>query len=461
MNLIRTLGVLLLLFHHASWESPPPKKELRTKAEQERLDHQLWDAVFSYRGSRTEIEALLLSGASPDIAPNGYNSVLMCAIGKKDEDLALFLLERGASPMFQFPLFRAMWVGLDRIIDALLAHKDMDINKADDKGYTPLLTAYYHDCEHAINQLIKRGADTAAKTSSGNTHKECGLAGAIDRGETAHVQEWLAAGANPNCFYPHYATGRMSALSHTISHSSREIALMLLEHNADAQELQTPESEKPFSFAVKLRAFNLFAPLLKAGATPNIAQYVIDAVRYDSMWKYNLSTLNALLALKPNVDLTVKDSNGLTAWDYSYSKLHLRRTLRRVQIQREVSAIISSALIMVPLSIADIISSYYPEKYPKPTTLEEAIEDGDEKAIQKQIKADPSLKLRRMANGHYPAQYALCISNFISFHQTDAYSTNYSAITTKYLLPDPPPKPSKSRCIKSGKIQLLKNTASK
>lgn len=99
-------------------------------------------------------------------------------------------------------LFDAAKSGDVSALKSQLATNKIEINSADEKGYTALIYAAYHGQEEAVNFLLKKGADPCVKDKRGNTatlgaifkghlkiaklllHTKCGVNDANEVGQT-------------------------------------------------------------------------------------------------------------------------------------------------------------------------------------------------------------------------------------------------------------------------------------
>ena len=118
-------------------------------------------AVFG--GKKACVEYLVQMGASEANAPNA----MLLATKVDQEDIALFLLEKGYATSFKDEKgFQALHLASEKNMVKLakvLIEKQADINKKTDEGWTPLLLAAYHGRDEICRALIEAGADREAE----------------------------------------------------------------------------------------------------------------------------------------------------------------------------------------------------------------------------------------------------------------------------------------------------------
>lgn len=99
------------------------------------------------------------------------------------------------------------------------------INRADEKGFTPLIIAAYSNHPAVVAILLERGADPNAADNSGNT----ALMGASFKGYTGVAEQLIGAGADVN-----QRNGQGApALIFAATFGQLAIAEQLLRHGAD------------------------------------------------------------------------------------------------------------------------------------------------------------------------------------------------------------------------------------
>ena len=109
---------------------------------QDTLEHQLQDAAFN--GNLAEVKRLVAAGADTSARKEPGSSPLYCATVNQHEEVALFLIERGAA--------------LNR--------------RGGPKNDTPLMNAASFNELSVIRALLRRGAKTNLRCDEGMTARE-------------------------------------------------------------------------------------------------------------------------------------------------------------------------------------------------------------------------------------------------------------------------------------------------
>ncbi|XP_068220064.1 transient receptor potential cation channel subfamily A member 1 homolog [Palaemon carinicauda] len=99
---------------------------------------------------------------------------LHVTIKNKQEDLAIYLLDKGSSPIDEAaekltPLHIAAEYGCFKVCEVLLSKDEVQVNREDKKKVTPLHLAAFSGSENICRALIKKGANIRAKDSKGMT----------------------------------------------------------------------------------------------------------------------------------------------------------------------------------------------------------------------------------------------------------------------------------------------------
>ena len=112
--------------------------------------------------------------AKENLDDNAIHTALMAAILQKMENVSMLLIPRDASinvtdPNQRTLLWHSSDLGLTRTTEALLKSSGIDINLADNKGYSPLARAVQRGYTDIATRLIDKGANTSTLTLENNT----------------------------------------------------------------------------------------------------------------------------------------------------------------------------------------------------------------------------------------------------------------------------------------------------
>jgi ankyrin repeat protein len=198
------------------------------------------------------------------------NTALYWATRRKDEALALYLIERGANvnaapqggtTFRDSPLHCA--VTMPKVVRAMIEKgADVNLRIGNNSGTapTPLGEAVDADILESVDLLLQAGADPDIANSSGNPP----LYSAAQNGNEQIVKRLLAAHANPN------ATGDLGRTALAADHLTVGCAKLLLDAGANpnaAMNLGTT----PLHIAALRGEVDLAKLLIRAGATVNAA----------------------------------------------------------------------------------------------------------------------------------------------------------------------------------------------
>jgi len=149
------------------------------------------------RGVASEVERLLKSGVSPDIADSEETPALMAAALFADARMMELLLQHGADPNRSGPAGTTalMWAVPDLDKVRLLVAHGANVNARSETERTPLLVAAsYPGTVDLLRLLLDRGADLRAKDQLGAT----ALSLAVRSADVAVVRFLVERGLDPN-----------------------------------------------------------------------------------------------------------------------------------------------------------------------------------------------------------------------------------------------------------------------
>ncbi|PSN51182.1 hypothetical protein C0J52_06044 [Blattella germanica] len=243
------------------------------------------------------VECILELKCDIDCTNNAGETPLIIAIMRRNEEMAIKLLNLGANPnaktKYGYSVMHfAVEDNLVNTVDLLLSLK-CNFDGFNEKGETPLLKAIKCGNEEMSIKLLKQGANPNAKDNDGNSvmdlaseknlvmivdlllSLECDVDGFNEEGETLLLEavmgkneeiaiKFLKHGTNPNAkdIYGntpmHYAAGK--ELTNVVE------CLLELKCNFDCTNT---EGETPLLKAIKQRNEEIAIKLLRVGADPN------------------------------------------------------------------------------------------------------------------------------------------------------------------------------------------------
>jgi len=115
--------------------------------------------------SKIGMDILISSGADLELPDStGRTSLSRCLESWGDEDIALYLLDRGAD--FRGMLKKAILNNKQRCVDWLISNNAL-VNEQDELGKTPLHYAVYQGSTEATEKLLRTGACSHIKDCAG------------------------------------------------------------------------------------------------------------------------------------------------------------------------------------------------------------------------------------------------------------------------------------------------------
>jgi uncharacterized protein len=325
-------------------------------------------------GSVEAAKPLLEHGATVDARESfGGQTALMWASARRHPQMIELLISRGAavdarSAVRDYqrhiqaegrpksldaggftPLLYAARENCLACVDVLLKH-GADIDLPDPEGVSPLLVAVMNANWDLAKKLIDAGADVNQWDIFGEAplFTAIGLSSRVDGGRASIdplnqakggdvIRLLLERGANPNMqlfFRPANVRGATNTRGSTpliraANNGDLELVKLLLEHGADATvymaDRQTPIHAVLAGRSSEKDALELIKVLHEAGTDVNVVALVnhIEEVRGGSALHYAVrkryKEVIAQLA-SFDIDLNLKDQDGLTALDYTQSR---------------------------------------------------------------------------------------------------------------------------------------------
>lgn len=307
-----------------------------TQEEQVNLNNQFM--IACREANYEKMVQLLKSGANID-APNikGATPLMTSLIGK-NEDLALWLIDRGANPIIktnqgECPLIKAAADGMILALKAMVRHCSKEqINVVNNVGSSALMEACSSLDIDAVKILLDAGADVNIKSVQGTN----ALLIAAARQDHEIVDVLIKkGGANPNSvdFY-----GVPALIAACVDLSKREkvsersnsfkTIKVLLKHGADPN-LQAKSGNSPIAEASQFGNKAVVLELLNHGANPNthcstgvrgeISPLMIAALEHD------IDLMKKLISC--GADVNYANSKGERALGFTMYKLNPDETV--------------------------------------------------------------------------------------------------------------------------------------
>ncbi|EPS39617.1 hypothetical protein H072_6587 [Dactylellina haptotyla CBS 200.50] len=236
--------------------------------------------VAAYRGRREIVNTLLKKGANVITQEGEHGSCLEAAImGFEDEDIPHLLVDAGANINFSRPnedinvescgvggpLLASIWKKQQNLASFLI-DKGADINFPGRDYYgTPLEQSIYHRCAEVVDILLSKGADVNQIGGDDG----CALGYAIngetdDTGYPVYLQRILDAGADVNLSCGTYG----SPLAVAVRRGNVKVVETLLDYGANI-DVPAGRYGSPFQIAIKEGDLEVFKLLLERGANVN------------------------------------------------------------------------------------------------------------------------------------------------------------------------------------------------
>ncbi|KAG7290327.1 hypothetical protein NEMBOFW57_000327 [Staphylotrichum longicolle] len=202
------------------------------------------------------------------------------------------------------------------------------VNARTRNGFTPLHIAALHGYTPVVWLLLEKRADPTKQDSTGCTPLHCAAAG-----DHVDVSELLLASQRGGTRLARVVDNEMrTALHAAASGGSQAMVRVLLDGGAlPIIDVRDYEGYTPLHLAVKKQYLDVVSCLVKGRANVNMVDDRGRTVLHSAMDDGNMGIIKALLAAE-NVDPTIKDAKGLTAWDVAK-----RRGLDMKVLERKVN----------------------------------------------------------------------------------------------------------------------------
>jgi len=224
------------------WKKSPVKQLLEKGGEDvEALNKKIETPLFRavVKGDRDIVQVLLEYGADPTARPPGSESPLHIACSNDKKYIVKALIETGKvnlrepNAKGETPLYAAVLRRQKDCIDVLL-DAGSDPNARPLGQDSMLSIAVANDAKAAVNLIVRSGR---VRIDELNSKGETPLYVAVQRRQKDSIETLLEAGANPNAT----PIGKDTMLHIAISHDSKGIAKMLLQHGVNVEDLKSGE----------------------------------------------------------------------------------------------------------------------------------------------------------------------------------------------------------------------------
>ncbi|KAL3866107.1 hypothetical protein ACJMK2_043440 [Sinanodonta woodiana] len=332
----------------------------RAGLEQNRNTYDKCLALASQGGFMELVEFFVEKGANLDTeSPPNKETPLYQAIANKREDIALFLIAKGADvekiPTTKIQntcLHVACQLGQTRVVDALLNSGDIRIDIKNKNGVTPLQFALSFKCEEAAKLLIDKGCDVNFR--SGRLDKtplhissEMGLLELVcillKKGADLTAKD--KKGHSPM----HYAS--MKGHKHIVD--------MLIKENADQAESRSLNHRRktdtnglaPIHYAARGGRVDVVRSLIESGVDTDLPDMFGRSPLYLAARFGHQNVVTELLRVE-NVDVNYKEKK------YGFTPLHIATERRHASVveilcqHRDIRVNLSDKIGRTPLHIA-------------------------------------------------------------------------------------------------------------
>ncbi|KAK3601029.1 hypothetical protein CHS0354_029249 [Potamilus streckersoni] len=327
---------------------------------QERSIYDKCLALASQGGFMELVQLFVEKGANLDTeSPPKKETPLYQAISKELEDIALFLITKGAdvekTPMTKVQntcLHLACQLGQTRVVDALLNKRDIRIDFKNKNGVTPLQFALTFKSEEAAKLLIDKGCDINLK--SGRLDKTP-LHISSEMGLPEITRILLKKGADP------MAKDKKghSPIHYASMNGHKDIVDMLIEKNADQAESRSLNHRRkmdkkglaPIHYAARGGCVDVVRSLIESGVNTDVPDMYGRSPLYLAARYGHQNAVTELLKVE-NIDVNYKEKK------YGFTPLHIATERRHASVveklcqHRDIRVNLSDKIGRTPLHIA-------------------------------------------------------------------------------------------------------------
>ncbi len=258
---------------------------------------------------------LLLKGADKNVVV-GIETPVRVAVQKGNLELVQCLLDAGVAidkPYgIQSVFDLAVSEGHSQIATLLIVHGGK-VNKADNKGVTPLHRAASSGDVTTVKILLDNGAKINAQIK---TYLQTPLHQAAMAGHTEVVELLLDRGANINAIADEYGNrDDRTPICFAVQRGHIETVKLLLKHGADTSSIKTSRQLLPLFEAVKVGNVLMINTLLEGGADIDVLNSYKQTLLHLMVNPGNIKMIKLLL--DNGADVEVRDQNKNTPLHYA------------------------------------------------------------------------------------------------------------------------------------------------
>jgi ankyrin repeat protein len=192
------------------------------------------------------------------------------------------------------------------------------VNAKTRHGFTPLHIAATRGYAPVVWLLLEKGADPTQRDTTGCTPLHCAAAAGH-----ASVCGLLLASQQGSIGLARVVDNEMRTALHAAASGGYPATVQVLLDGGALPVIDVKDAEgyMPLCLAVKKQCLDVVLGLVRRGANVNMVNKKGRTVLHLAMHDGNLGIIRALLEAA-NVDPTIKDGKGLTAWDVAKRRGH-------------------------------------------------------------------------------------------------------------------------------------------
>jgi ankyrin repeat protein len=213
------------------------------------------------------IKLLIERGADVDWVLNESSTPLLLAVAKRDIDLALLLISKGAEMNFApegiTPLGLAILNKDEHMVNTLLSSgADAGVES---NGFPPLTLAVYGANSEIRDMLMEVGVDINEASENSLSPLHC----AIHKRDTAMISSLIVGGAS--VYEPIDIEGKVTLLDLAMLHDNTEVRLAVIEGVTNVNRAIWNGKSTLLSLAVTYKDLKMVSSLIEKGADVNLA----------------------------------------------------------------------------------------------------------------------------------------------------------------------------------------------